>query len=353
MKPKYLRQQKIIEYLVQNGQGKSMDIHNYLAADEDLALITVKRELSSMVQQGLLAIKKAGAATSYTVTTYGRLLQAVDPQQYCQIEPDQRRGNTSYNFNLFSEINFQLFNPQEYQRLEQATAIYRQRAAKVSPAINHKELERFMIELSWKSSKIEGNTYTLLNTERLLKYGLEAPHHNKEEAIMIINHKEAFQFIMDHQEIFLTLTRANLEKLHQILMKDLAVNNDLRAMGVGITGSRYRPLDNKYQIAEALEDLSLAISRLKTGYDKALLALAGISYIQPFEDGNKRTGRLMANALLLAHNLAPLSYRSVSEEEYKEATLVFDELNSLVPLKKIFIGQYEFAANNYTLANPQ
>ena len=61
----------------------------------------------------------------------------------------------------------------------------------------------------------------------------------------------------------------------------------------------------------------------------------------------------MANAILLAHNLAPLSYRSVSEAEYKEATLVFDELNSLVPLKKIFIGQYEFAANNYTLANPQ
>jgi len=189
-----------------------------------------------------------------------------------------------------SEINFQLFNPQEYKQLEQATTVYRQRAAKVSPTIHHKELERFIIELSWKSSKIEGNTYTLLNTEHLLKYGLEAPHHNKEEAIMIINHKEAFQFILDHKENFLTLTRANLEKLQQILMKNLAINNDLRAIGVGVTGSRYRPLDNKYQIAEALEDLSLAIARLKTGYDKALLALAGTGYIQPLKMAIKEPG---------------------------------------------------------------
>lgn len=75
----------------------------------------------------------------------------------------------------------------------------------------------------------------------------------------------------------------------------------------------------------------------------------GISYIQPFEDGNKRTGRLMANALLLANSLVPLSYRSVDEIEYRQATIVFYEVNSIVPFKEIFIGQYEFAANNYAL----
>jgi len=80
-----------------------------------------------------------------------------------------------------------------------------------------------------------------------------------------------------------------------------------------------------------------------------LLTILGISYIQPFEDGNKRTGRLMANALLLSHNLAPLSYRSVDESEYRQATIVFYELNSTMPFKKIFIEQYEFAANNYAL----
>jgi Fic family protein len=80
-----------------------------------------------------------------------------------------------------------------------------------------------------------------------------------------------------------------------------------------------------------------------------LVALLGLSYIQPFEDGNKRTSRLMCNAILMAHGLAPLSYRSVNEEDYREAMIVFYEINSVVPFKKIFIEQYIFAANNYTV----
>ncbi len=86
---------------------------------------------------------------------------------------------------------------------------------------------------------------------------------------------------------------------------------------------------------------------MKSPYAKALLTLLGISYIQPFEDGNKRTARLMANAILLAHSCAPLSYRSVDENDYREAMLVFYELNSIMPFKKIFIDQYMFAAENY------
>ena len=91
----------------------------------------------------------------------------------------------------------------------------------------------------------------------------------------------------------------------------------------------------------------MSVSRMETSYSKALLALLGISYIQPFEDGNKRTARLMANALLLAHGLAPISYRSIDENDYRESMLVFYELNSVVPFKTIFIDQYVFAARNY------
>ena len=89
------------------------------------------------------------------------------------------------------------------------------------------------------------------------------------------------------------------------------------------------------------------MTRQITPYAKALVALLGLSYLQPFEDGNKRTSRIMANALLLAHGCAPLSYRSVEEREYREAMLVFYEINSLMAFKKIFIDQYEFAARNY------
>ena len=132
-------------------------------------------------------------------------------------------------------------------------------------------------------------------------------------------------------------------------MKDLNVGRGLRKGLVGVTGSKYRPLDNIYQIRDAVDALSHAIAKVKTPYAKALIALLGISYIQPFEDENKRTSRPMADALLVAHRCAPLSYRSVDENEYREAMLVFYELNSIVPFKKIFITQYEFAAKNYAV----
>ena len=164
---------------------------------------------------------------------------------------------------------------------------------------------------------------------------------------MILNHKDAFAFVRENAVKFRSLTRANLEELHAILVKDLSVGLGLRSRPVGVLGSVYQPLDNIYQIQEGIVSLSEAVTRQITPYAKALVALLGLSYLQPFEDGNKRTSRIMANALLLAHGCAPLSYRSVEEREYREAMLVFYEINSLMAFKKIFIDQYEFAARNY------
>ena len=128
---------------------------------------------------------------------------------------------------------------------------------------------------------------------------------------------------------------------------DLGVSRGVRKGLVGIIGSKYKPLDNKYQIHEALLSLMNAVNSMKDPYSKALTILVGISYIQPFEDGNKRTARLLCNAILLSENCAPLSYRSVSEKDYRESILVFYEKNSLVPMKKIFIEQYIFSTENY------
>ena len=166
---------------------------------------------------------------------------------------------------------------------------------------------------------------------------------------MILNHKDAFNFIRENAAQFINLTKKNLEELHAILVKDLSVGLGLRRKPVGVVGSIYQPLDNFYQISEAVDDLSAAITKMTSPYAKALVALLGIGYIQPFEDGNKRTSRLMAHALLLSHGCAPLSYRSIGVEEYRSAMLVFYELNSIVPFKKLFIGQYDFAVKNYSV----
>ena len=344
------KQQDIIAILIKKPDLSSSAVHAELARrGVEMSLVTVKRTLSEMVGHTLIQVAGSGPATTYQTSVTGRIHAAIDATVYCAVEPDRRYGLKGFNFELWPSFPTDVFLDQELRTLEQATQDYRRRTTDVPKAIQSKELERLVIELSWKSSKIEGNTYTLLDTEKLILKHQEAPGHNSSEARMILNHKDAFTYVHQHANKFKDLTRANLEELHAILVKGLSVGLGLRSKPVGVLGSTYQPLDNIHQISEAVDSLSRTMASMTTSYAKALVALVGISYIQPFEDGNKRTSRLMANALLMAHGCSPLSYRSVDEREYREAMLVFYELNSLVPIKKIFIGQYEFAATNYAV----
>lgn len=227
----------------------------------DMSLVTVKRALSEMAKSGLLAVQGSGPSTAYSVSAFGRLNANIDARTYCAVEPDKRYGLSRYNFELLPAIPVDIFSDEELRTLEDATAEYRRRTFDIPDAIQKKELERLVVELSWKSSRIEGNTYTLLDTEKLILENKEAPGHSKSEALMILNHKNAFAFIRENASQFKNLTRANLEKLHAVLVKDL----------------------------------------------------------------------------------------SVDEKEYREAMLVFYELNSIILFKKIFISQYDFAAKNYAV----
>ncbi|MBI2023168.1 Fic family protein [Candidatus Giovannonibacteria bacterium] len=344
------KEQRIIELFLKKGKMSSSTAYSELAGlGEEISLVTVKRILSKMAVKSLLKVHGSGRATSYDISTLGRMFADIVARDYCATEPDRRYGMSSFNFEFFPTLPGEIFADKDLKTLNSATLEYKRKTTNLPRTIQKKELERLIIELSWKSSKIEGNTYTLLDTEKLILENKEAPGHDKKEAIMILNHKDAFNFIHKNKALFKTFNRANLEKLHAILVKNLSVGLGFRKRLVGVVGSKYRPLDNIHQIEEAASQLFLAVARVESIYAKALIALLGISYIQPFEDGNKRTSRLMANALLFAHGLAPLSYRSVEEKEYREATLVFYELNSIVPLRNIFVDQYNFAANNYVV----
>src|SRR3989344_8337678 len=345
------KQLQILGLFLEFGSLSSSKVHELLTQKlaEDISLVTVKRELAQTVNANLIQPSGGGRARVYTITTRGRVFADIDARSYCAVEPDHRYGLKQFNFELLPSLPSDVFTSDELTILEHATQTYHKRTTDLPPAIMKKELERLMIELSWKSSKIEGNTYTLLDTERLLLENKEAPGHSASEARMILNHKNAFNFIHDNKTEFKNITLANLEKLHTILVEDLSIGFGLRNKLVGVVGSKYRPLDNGHQIKEAVEALIDAVRKAGAPEAKALIALSGISYVQPFEDGNKRTSRLMANALLLAHDRAPLSYRSVDKDGYREAMLVFYEINSIVPIKNIFVDQYEFAAKNYAV----
>ena len=210
-----------------------------------------------------------------------------------------------------------------------------------------KEMERLGIDLSWKSSQIEGNTYSLLETERLLRESKTADGKTKEEAVMLLNHKDALRFVLDNPDYLQHLTISHIEDIHQLLTKELSVDRGIRHRRVGITGTNYHPLDNEFEIREALRDTCELINGKGNVFEKALLTLVLLSYIQAFSDGNKRTARITSNAILIANGYCPLSFRSVDSIDYKKAMLIFYEQNNLYSFKKIFIEQFEFAVREY------
>ncbi|MGB0931794.1 MAG: Fic family protein, partial [Chitinophagales bacterium] len=210
-----------------------------------------------------------------------------------------------------------------------------------------KELERLAIDLSWKSSQIEGNTYSLLETERLLKEKETAQGKAKDEAIMLLNHKDALDFITENPNYVSPLTVSRIEDIHSILIKELGIERNIRIRRVGITGTNYRPLENEYQIREALRDMCDLVNNRESVFEKALLLLVLISYIQAFTDGNKRTARIISNAVLISQDYCPISFRTIDSIEYKKAMLLFYEQNNIVAFKKIFIDQFEFAVKTY------
>ena len=213
--------------------------------------------------------------------------------------------------------------------------------------LQRKELQRFVIKFSWKSSRIEGNTYTLFETQNLIENRSQANNRTTAEAIMILNHKNAFDHVLTYRPRFRDPTLEDLFALHAILTKDLSVAAGIRTRPVRITGTRYMPFADERKLQTAMEELVRESRRAAHPAERAFLLLTGIAYLQPFEDGNKRTGRLAANAVLLAHDLPPLSYRSVDENEYREAVVAFYERHSLYHFKRLFLEQFRFARENY------
>ncbi len=275
-----------------------------------------------------------------------KILESIDYASYFSVDADDRAVIEEFNFDIFDSLR-QIFSEGEINKLKSLNNDYSKRLEESSNTIIKKETERLTIDLSWKSSKLEGNTYSLLDTERLIKAQETSEGHNIQEALMILNHKKALDYVFENKEEYKTLTLAKINKLHSLLVEGLEIQTGLRKKRIGIFGTKYKPLGEENKIENAMTSLVDLINQENFAPSKALLSLAMISYIQAFEDGNKRTARILASALLLAHNYCPLSYRSVDDYEYKLATILFYEQNNLSFLKKLFMNQFEFAVKTY------
>lgn len=337
----------ILEFIHENPSLSSKEIHDGL--NSEMAYATVKRILTKLISDNLIITEGKGKGTKYRTTIAYQLFYPTNINRYFEKEIDERKIKERFNLLLIKQDlkNVSLFTKNELQHLTNLQNIFKENSSKLSELEYKKELERLAIDLSWKSSQIEGNTYSLLETERLLKEKITAEGKGKDDAVMLLNHKEALDFIIENPLYINPLSIGKIEAIHSILIKELGVDRNIRKSRIGISGTNYTPLDNEFQIKDALEDLCVLVNSRENVFEKALLLLLLISYIQPFSDGNKRTARIICNALLINNNYCPISFRTVDSIEYKKAMLLFYEQNNITEFKHIFISQFEFAVKTY------
>ncbi len=334
----------ILEYIKTHPGVSSRQIEE--AMNGEVSLATVKRMVNELMNNFYVYAEGKARATRYYASA---LFAPVDLDEYYSKEVDEREVQTGYNFDLIPNVlsKVALFTKEEMDELNALQTQFAENFSSLSEEQKRREMERLGIDLSWKSSQIEGNTYSLLETERLLKEKQTAAGKTKEEAIMLLNHKDALDFIVANPDYLQHLTISRIEDIHSLLIKELGVDRNIRTRRVGITGTNYRPIDNEFQIREALQQTCDLVNARDNVFEKALYILVLLSYIQAFNDGNKRVARITSNAILIANKYCPVSFRTVDSIDYKKAMLLFYEQNNISVFKQIFIEQFRFAVNTY------
>lgn len=212
-------------------------------------------------------------------------------------------------------------------------------------------LNRLLIDLSWNSSRLEGNTYSLLETKRLIELGEMPAGKDVTEAQMILNHKDAIEYIIDSTQNSQISTH-DIRSLHALLSNNLLgdsmASGNVRTISVGISGTTYIPLSNTDQLREYLDEIIMKMNQITDPFEQSFFALVHLSYLQAFEDVNKRTGRLTANISLIKNNLKPLSFNDVNSTDYVTALLGVYEKNDISLLKDLYVWAYTKSAQRYT-----
>lgn len=211
--------------------------------------------------------------------------------------------------------------------------------------------DRLLIDLSWNSSRLEGNTYSLLETERLLELDEAAEGKNALEAQMILNHKAAIELLVEQAED-IGFNRYTVLNLHGLLANNLLADpragGRLRNIAVRIDGTVYYPLEVPQLIGECFDALLATASAIVDPFEQAFFALVHLAYLQAFEDANKRVSRLAANIPLIRQNLCPLSFVDVPERAYIDGVLGVYELNRVELLRDVFIWAYQRSCARYS-----
>ncbi|MDD5391777.1 MAG: Fic family protein [Thiothrix sp.] len=210
---------------------------------------------------------------------------------------------------------------------------------------------RLLIDLSYNSSRLEGNTYSLVDTQKLLLEGLEADNKLDEEKIMLLNHKDAIRFLVEGINR-LEISTDNIRSLHYLLSDGLVVAGaagQIRSDSVRIASSTYMPMDNRERLEMQLTRIADKARRIHDPFEQSFFLLVHIAYLQGFIDVNKRTARLACNIPLVRHNLVPLSFNDIDKDDYASAVLVTYEQHEVRPLAELYIWSYLRSCQLYSV----
>ena len=332
---------------------------------------TLQRRLKELIQQGIIELDGKGRAIQYHLKTpeisitetkqseAGKSIPAIPLSEEGKAIldivtlPTQRRKPVSYNRDFLDSYKP---NESSYLTTEEKERLARIGFTGVNNAVGgtyaKKILQRLLIDLAWNSSRLEGNTYSLLDTQRLLDQGVHAQNKSELETQMILNHKDAIEFLVQNtDEIgFNTYTILNLHALlSNNLLNNPADSGRLRTHGVGIGGSVYTPLSMPQMIEETFDGILKKAEHIENPFEQAFFIMVHLPYLQPFDDVNKRVSRLAANIPLNKKNLSPLSFIEVPEKLYINGLLGVYELNKIELLKDIFLWSYDRSAKQYTV----
>ena len=319
---------------------------------------TLQRRLSTLVKTVRLISEGAGPSTLYLLPKPSELEENYVPLSPSGAEvrrlvrrPQGERTPVSYNREFLDQ-----YRPNESRYLTADTIAYLARIGATSdlerPAGTYARhiLDRLLVDLSWASSRLEGNTYSLLDTQRLLQFGEAAEGKDAIETQMILNHKAAIEFMVDQSDE-LAFHRQTVLNLHALLsdnlLPDPTAGGRLRRIAVGIHDSVYHPLELPPLIEEYFQQVVDTGAAIHNPFEQAFFAMVHLPYLQPFEDVNKRVSRLAANIPFIRKNLSPLSFMEVPERAYVEGLMGVYELNRVELLRDVFVWAYERSAKRY------
>ncbi len=369
-------QESVFAEIARHPQGIGVDaLHAALPAAPSRR--TLQRRLAGLVRERRVVTQGEGRALRYrlppiersSIITFGelRVEEASEPYVPTSSEGEeiksyvrralQQRRPVAYEVHFLEAYapNQTFYLPSALRK--QLHAIGRSSVQAQAPAGTFARdiLNRLLIDLSWASSQLEGNTYTRLDTERLIEFGQAAEGKDAFETQMILNHKAAIEYLVGDARV--AVDTDTVLALHALLsdglLRDATAGGRVRQRAVEIGGSVFRPIALPQRLEELFGIVMHMAAEVADPFEQAFFLMVHLPYLQPFEDVNKRVSRLAANIPLVRHNLSPLSFIDVPARAYVDGMLGVCELTRIELLRDVFVWAYERSCQQYVAVRQQ